>query len=208
MNTNIELKSSGDNGNTSALCKAGQSQSWYQGRDTAMVKRYSYSGYNAITSMKTTNGSWEMGVYSNNEMYFTYITDANYSSKNNVVTSQSKLCADTRWFGAKGLWENLSSGSNGTITLSETAANFSYIEIYFSTNDNKAWTNCCKVYSPNGRSAVLVSMYPTGNTYVKGRVVTISGTSIATSGSQYGQLWNGGHDTSNTIYITRVVGYK
>jgi hypothetical protein len=30
--------------------------------------------------MKTTNGSWDMGVYTNNNMYFTYTPDTNYNA--------------------------------------------------------------------------------------------------------------------------------
>jgi hypothetical protein len=48
----------------------------------------SYSGYNAIASMKTTNGDWSMGVYSDNKMYFTYIQDTHYNSGTNTTTAQ------------------------------------------------------------------------------------------------------------------------
>lgn len=53
------------------------------GRDSAVVRIPSYSGYNAITSMKTTNGSWENGVYHNDIMYFNYVPDSNYNSGTN-----------------------------------------------------------------------------------------------------------------------------
>lgn len=58
----------------------GFSTSWVAGRDSAVVKISSYSGYNAITSMKTTNGSWENGVYTNDRMYFNYVPDSNYNA--------------------------------------------------------------------------------------------------------------------------------
>lgn len=61
----------------------GFSTSWVGGRDSAVVKIYSYSGYNAITSMKTTNGSWENGVYTNDRMYFNYVPDSNYNAGTN-----------------------------------------------------------------------------------------------------------------------------
>ena len=66
-----------------SLSNAGRSVSWIKGRDSALVKFTSYSGYNAITSMKTTNGSWEMGVYSNDTMYFNYASDTNYNANTN-----------------------------------------------------------------------------------------------------------------------------
>lgn len=63
----------------------GFSTSWVAGRDSAVVKISSYSGYNAITSMKTTNGSWENGVYTNDRMYFNYVPDSNYNAGANKV---------------------------------------------------------------------------------------------------------------------------
>ena len=38
--------------------------------------------------MKTTNGSWDLGVYSDDLAYLTYITDSNYSSGTNSTTYQ------------------------------------------------------------------------------------------------------------------------
>lgn len=61
----------------------GFSTRWVSGRDSAVVKISSYSGYNAITSMKTTNGSWENGVYTNDRMYFNYVSDSNYNAGTN-----------------------------------------------------------------------------------------------------------------------------
>lgn len=58
----------------------GFSTNWVGGRDSAVVGIPSYSGYNAITSMKTTNGSWENGVYLNDRMYFNYVPDSNYNA--------------------------------------------------------------------------------------------------------------------------------
>ena len=73
---------------TARISRAGSSVSWYQGRSNAMMYISSYSGYNAIASMKTTNGDWSLGVYTNNYMYFTYITDTNYNSGTNTTTCQ------------------------------------------------------------------------------------------------------------------------
>jgi hypothetical protein len=43
----------------------------------------SYNAYSALASMKTTNGAWEMGVYTSDNMYFTYTPDTNYNSGTN-----------------------------------------------------------------------------------------------------------------------------
>lgn len=68
--------------------RAGGNVSWYQGRSNAVIRVTSYSGYSAVTSMKTTNGDWSMGVFSNNCMYFTYITDTNFNASTNTTTAQ------------------------------------------------------------------------------------------------------------------------
>jgi len=68
--------------------RAGVSRSWINGRDTALVRTTSYSGYDAITSMKTTNGAWEMGVYTDDKMYFTYTPDAQYNAGSNSSYTQ------------------------------------------------------------------------------------------------------------------------
>ena len=76
---------------TGVISKAGSSSSWINGRDKALVRLNTYSAYSAITSMKTTNGSWDMGVYTDNYMYFTYTPDTNYSSGTNSGYTQIKI---------------------------------------------------------------------------------------------------------------------
>lgn len=81
---------SGDNTN---LQKAGSSVSWYQGRNTAIIKTTSYKGYNAAYSLKTTSGDWSVGVYSDNKLYWSYITDTNYNADTN--TKSAEMILDT-----------------------------------------------------------------------------------------------------------------
>jgi len=55
----------------------------------------SISGYSPCISIKTTNGSWEIGAYDYssevNKLFFTYITDTNYNSNNNTATAQIRF---------------------------------------------------------------------------------------------------------------------
>lgn len=66
--------------------------SWQAGRDYAVLvlPTKSNSGYAPLTSIKTTNGSWEMGHYDNSSYYdkllFTYIKDTTYTGTNQVDT--------------------------------------------------------------------------------------------------------------------------
>ena len=73
------------------------SVNWYKGREGALLRETSISGYHALWSLKTTSGSWEFGEYSNqgndwnNIPLLTYITDSNFNSENNSPTYQIKF---------------------------------------------------------------------------------------------------------------------
>lgn len=112
-----------------------------------------------------------------------------------------------------------SGNSNGSVTLSASAANYSYLVIYFRDNDNACGS--VKIYSPNGKKASLAIM--NGGNYAsnaKARVVNISGTTISTAKSTSTNKdlyyeFDVNYDTAlvtmnlvNQIYITRVEGYK
>ena len=83
------------NGNvkvTKQFIRNGISSSWYNGRDNAMIRQDTSTGYNPILSLKTTNGTWEMGHYNStnwhNMLLFNYKDDTSYNkgdSENTVV---------------------------------------------------------------------------------------------------------------------------
>ena len=110
------------------------------------------------------------------------------------------------------LYDN-SSGSNGTITLSETSANFIYLEIYFKDNNGVEHTST-KVYSPNGKETQLFTVEATSsNTFIRRTYYNISGTTLTPSANSAGyvKLTDGGNSHTlgtNLIYVTKVVGYK
>lgn len=98
-------------------------------------------------------------------------------------------------------------GTDGTVDLSETAANFTFIDIFFKGNDG--YYDFTRVYSPNGKVANLSTMESTasGNVNCKWKAVTISTTSI--TNKYYGEMDNGGTPASvNHIKICGVIGYK
>lgn len=112
----------------------------------------------------------------------------------------------------KVLYSN-ASGTTGTVTLSETAANFSMIEIYFKTNDGNF--GCAKVWAPNGRTADLVGVTydSAASMYTKIRPVLVSGTSISNNGyTGQGQVNSNNSCTTATsagvILICHVLGWK
>ena len=89
VNGNIEIY----NNYNFALQKAGGSSSYYNGRDTALVRITGAGGYRTLASLKTTNGTWCIGHYDSssavNRLQFVYTTDANYNSgtNTNVIAS-------------------------------------------------------------------------------------------------------------------------
>lgn len=115
------------------------------------------------------------------------------------------------------LYEN-STGTTGTVTLSDNAANYNYLEIFYRRNANLAvWSNhfykSTRIDSPNGKMASISVSYPaeTTTTQVSSKLVLISGTSITVQRECYANIVQGAvgqSGTQNTVYITKVVGYR
>lgn len=111
----------------------------------------------------------------------------------------------------KVLYEN-SSGSNGTITLNETAANFSYLEIYLKNSDDNIHF-MQKVNSPNGKKvAISTSNYNTSQSafYLGSKVYNVSGTSMTVAIKGYiskltSSVSNSQYDNLNVV---KVIGYR
>ena len=110
-----------------------------------------------------------------------------------------------------------SSGTQSTIALSDSANNYTYIEIYYFDVDRGNATYGAKVSGPNGRTVGLsAASHISGTTYngyyTYTAHVNISGTSITWLNNRHGFFYreNGvcGEQTVNRIYIYRVVGFK
>ena len=75
--------------------RVGRSTSWIAGRDGALLRTTSISGYSPAISIKTTNGSWEIGAYNTSSYYddliFSYHTDTNYNAGTNNTTAQLRF---------------------------------------------------------------------------------------------------------------------
>lgn len=133
----------------------------------------------------------------NDEMYMRRQDNGNWSSWKRIHSS-------------KVLYDN-SSGTTGTVTLSETAGNFEYLEIYYRNINYSIYTST-KIQSPNGKNALLDAAFTFGSEsgvrIAASRQVTISGTTISTTG-EYG-VWDSfsGITGNNNILIVKVVGYR
>lgn len=105
---------------------------------------------------------------------------------------------------------NNESGSNTTITLSETCANFKYLEIFCKATDN-TYTSV-KVYKPDGKRATVVGGWFGTASYFKNAVLNISADKISFGGFANTQITgtnkcSTANDTT-AMYIVRVVGYR
>ena len=113
----------------------------------------------------------------------------------------------------KSLYDN-NSGTAGTITLSETAANFTYLEIfYFYPHWDGYLYGSTKIYSTNGKLSTLGTELQyrddVGTMFLKWMRVLISGTSLsvkAAGSAYYGNT--SGTDTTGGLKIYKVIGYK
>lgn len=112
-------------------------------------------------------------------------------------------------YGGKILFDD-STGTTGTVTLSETSANFDYLEIIYKTNDN--CISSVKVNEPDGKRVSLIGQYGSGTQiWIKTAVIDISGTSITKNKYNEIALTNGSAvsvSANNLIYITQVIGYR
>lgn len=108
------------------------------------------------------------------------------------------------------LYEN-ATGSNGDITLNDSAANYDYIEIFYRNLDS--FYTSTRMYNPNSKTVFLNVNFvaPDGLTIAnQSKIVTINGNTITVN--RYGEAKIAGGTPSNTasnyIYITKVIGYK
>ena len=103
-----------------------------------------------------------------------------------------------------------STGSGGTITLSDSASN--YDKFYIEFIDNDGTVSSKEVTSPNGKNVYLSITYPSSVSYKKDVIVSISGTSITPQTYSTITFRSGQSPTiansTNYIYITKVIGFK
>ena len=130
-----------------------------------------------------------------------------FKTDDTMLTKNSNYCI----YGGRVIYSN-SSGSAGTITLKETAANFSFLEIHYGNSNYQLTT---RVYSPNNKKVPLFFDYMVNSTthQILTKKVTISKTSITTdtSYSGYGNIIDGGTiyvGTENSVKIYYVIGFK
>lgn len=136
-----------------------------------------------------------------------------YVDRNGNTYVKGNLIVNGVILGNSGSKVLFSGATNGTVTLSENAASFDYLEIFFTDNNNRGG-GYTKVYQPDGKEIhlVLVETNGSGSFYLRHANYSISGASIAPitnkAGYSYynGSSWSNGNN-SNYIKIYRVVGH-
>ncbi len=104
---------------------------------------------------------------------------------------------------------NNASGTAGTVTLSDSAENYTYLEIFYRSSGDNA-CGSVKVFNPNGKLVHLGTIhYIADYDYAKFALVSVSGSMITfTQNYQITLKTNGStYSAENAIFITRVVGY-
>lgn len=149
----------------------------------------------------TSTGSGYPIVLSNsfaNNGVLSYMTAANFRSLLGVSAKPTQLY-------------NNATGSNGTITLSSSAANYNHMRIYYKHSSDNTYSSV-DVYSPNGKIVLLpIVEATTSAAWIVGRAVTISGTSISTASNWYGEqntTTGASYNHTNYVNIIRVEGWN
>lgn len=86
---------------------------------------------------------------------------------------------------------NDASGTTGTVTLSDSAANYDHMRIFFKKSSGENGCGSADVFSPNGKKAALTISEPASGSsamWFASKTVTISGTTITTQDSVGGQV--------------------
>lgn len=104
---------------------------------------------------------------------------------------------------------NSANGTAETVTLSDSAENYTYLEIFYRSSGDNA-CGSVKVFSPNGKLVHLGTIhYIADFDYAKFALVSVSKSMITFSQNYQITLKNNGstYSAENAIFITRVVGY-
>ena len=110
---------------------------------------------------------------------------------------------------------NNASGTNGTVTLSASAANYNHMRIYYSKTSGNGIgypSASVDVYSPDGKYVTTtINLHDGTYTQVNGRISLISGTSIGMNRAFYinaSSSADGNTMTNSDIYIKRVEAWN
>lgn len=164
----------------------------------------------AYRGVKTLSSKGHSGWGTNNNYvpdiaFITYWNGAYNSSNNSNLTYAHQgtiQCKPTS------LYDN-SSGTTGTVSLSQNISNFSYIEIYYRDNLSRQ-CGISKLVVGRGELITLGGIEGNNGVYIRAKIYKVSGTSITKVAASYfaysGAI--GYEQSGDYIYIHRVLGWK
>jgi hypothetical protein len=173
------------------------------------------TAYGTVLSVNA-DGSYQVKMSATGDTRCAKLCDAEVGDTVMVLIQANGHCAALgRVGGAGGGVSVLYEGSStGTITLSQSAANFDYMRIYFKKGSDSEACATIDLYHPDGKRASLViaNPYASDATQILGRTVTVSGTSITPYRNEFwangASSISGGTTSSLSIYITRVEAWN
>lgn len=166
--------------------RAGKGTSWIYGRDKALLRTTSYSGYTPVISMKTTNGTWDIGVYENDTLNFSRVTDANHSAGTNEVATQITF----------------SSTGNITTRGDITAARGFYMPNNVNLFGKDSSGNNCSLICMTSSNNVTIGWGATGHTniYSASSVIVLSNSVSSQGLLDLGSSYNSSYSSSVRSY--------
>lgn len=176
-----------------------------------------------IFALKTSASNWSLyiqKVEAYDDIVIANFTKGNYLTQievkftNDFVATLPTGTVQAQYYQIpmhKTIYEN-SSGATGTITLSDSVANFNYIEIFYVDN-NGADMQSVRVHHANNKIITLSTIEPnaTPRIYLRATRYTIVGTALTVVRGCFGGVGDGTVLTmtlDNNIKIMRVVGYR
>lgn len=166
---------------------------------TMECKLYIYLGFDWNDLTCIINGSYKTFTPS-----ITTLTDTPITDKESAYY----------YNGGYTLYDN-TSGTSGTVTLSQSIGSFWYTEIHYCDNNNRDHGSI-RIYNSNNKTISLSIIEPSsGNsTYIRRTRITTSGTSVTPDITNAGYIsigenktWNYSYGT-NYIKITKIIGYR
>ena len=169
----------------------------------------------ADTSSLPTVNDATLTIQANSTTVATFTANASTNETANLTipTKTSDLVNDS--FLTETVLYNDATGSTTDITLSDSVANYDYVDIYY-YESNKSDYSSTRVYAPNNKKVSLsINAYHVSSSdlyqYFYTKIINFSGTNLTVEKNFELRILNNNistHTTNATIYITRVVGIK
>lgn len=198
-----------------------KSISWNKGREGALLRETSSSGYHTLWSLKTKDGSWEFGEYNINNDYWnnvpllSYVTDDDFNNGTNETTYQirfplasgtvaltSNILNPTNYY-----WANVKISDSSSTTTSPTvsdliATNSIRMGDIYLQNGNEINNSSSNLYLNYGASGSINMCHGGGSVIIGQMVDNIGDNKLYVNGSAF---INGSTTLNSTVTLNGLV---